>query len=154
VYNPEIGFYGAQSAAPVFKKIADRCMRPKLIAAQYINNVPKPVLTSTGLPVGNYGYARDFEQVFSHIELPYINREKESWVRTITDKDGIHTIPQLFVKGQIPDLTGMGLRDALFLLDRIGVKVKVSGSGKVKWQSIPGGSWIVGTINYLEIILE
>lgn len=154
MYNPEIGFYGAQSAAPVFRKIADRCMRPKLLAGQYLNNVPKPVLTSDGLPVGNYGYAKDFELVFKHIELPYFNEEKESWVRTITDKDGIHTLPQLFVKGQIPDLTGMGLRDALFLLDKIGVKVKVHGRGKVKWQSIAPGTWNTGVFNELEINLE
>lgn len=154
IYNPEIGFYGAQSAAPVFKKIADRCMRPKLLAGQYLNMVPKPLLASTGLPVGNYGYSRDFEQLFKHIELPYYNDKEESWVRTISDKDGIHSLPQLFVKGQIPDLTGMGLRDALFMLDNVGLKIKVTGTGKVQSQSIPPGTWYKGIYNELEIYLD
>ncbi|MEP7196384.1 MAG: penicillin-binding protein [Saprospiraceae bacterium] len=154
LYNPEIGFYGAQSAAPVFRKIADRCMREKLHAGQYVNTVPKPILTSGGLPVGNYGFAKDFEQVFKHLELPFTNPDKELWIRTITDKDGIHSLPQLFVKAYIPDLTGMGLRDALFLLDKIGVRVKVYGTGKVVRQSITAGTLNSDKNSLLEINLE
>ncbi|HMX89250.1 MAG: PASTA domain-containing protein [Saprospiraceae bacterium] len=154
IYNPEVGFYGGQAAAPVFRKIADRCMRPKLLASQVLNAVPKPVLASEGLPVGNYGYQRDFEQVFKHIELPYFRQDQESWVRTIADKDGVHTLPQTVVKGLIPDLTGMGLRDALFLLDQVKIRVKIHGSGKVKWQSIPPGAWTSDQREVIELILE
>ena len=42
----------------------------------------------------------------------------------------------------IPNLTGMGLRDALFLLEKRHLKVKVQGVGKVTSQSIAAGSKI------------
>ena len=38
-----------------------------------------------------------------------------------------------------PDVTGMGARDAVFLLESRGLKVKVHGRGKVKTQSYPAG---------------
>jgi cell division protein FtsI (penicillin-binding protein 3) len=43
-------------------------------------------------------------------------------------------------KGLVPDVTGMGARDAVFLLENIGVKAKVRGRGKVKSQSIFAGT--------------
>ena len=42
----------------------------------------------------------------------------------------------------VPDLTGMGLRDALFLLEKRHLKVKVQGVGKVIGQSIAAGNKI------------
>ena len=42
-----------------------------------------------------------------------------------------------------PDVTGMGARDAVYLLESRGLKVKVHGRGKVKSQSYPAGRAIV-----------
>ena len=41
-----------------------------------------------------------------------------------------------------PDVTGMGARDAVYQMERRGVKVKVQGRGKVKYQSLPAGKTI------------
>ena len=41
-----------------------------------------------------------------------------------------------------PDVTGMGARDAVYQLERRGLKVKVQGRGKVKHQSFPAGKTI------------
>ena len=42
-----------------------------------------------------------------------------------------------------PDVTGMGAKDAVYLLESRGLKVKLHGWGKVKRQSIPAGRKIV-----------
>ena len=39
----------------------------------------------------------------------------------------------------VPDVTGMGARDAVFLLEKRGVKVTRVGRGKVNSQSLPAG---------------
>ena len=44
--------------------------------------------------------------------------------------------------GMMPDVTGMGLKDAVYLLEQQGVKVWVKGRGRVRVQSIPAGSRI------------
>lgn len=155
IYNPKQGgYYGGQAAAPVFRKIADRCMRDQNKVAQCVNEQPKPVLTGDILPVGNHGYSGDFRALFGFIGLPYLDQRKSEWVRTQSDKNGIYTLPQHFDKSRVPDLMGMGLRDAMFLLDRHGVQVLVSGSGKVVSQNInPGTPWAV-TGRRIEIHLE
>ena len=43
---------------------------------------------------------------------------------------------------QMPDVRGMGLRDALFLLESRGLRVRFTGSGAVTRQSIPAGETI------------
>ena len=40
----------------------------------------------------------------------------------------------------MPDVMGMGARDAVFMLEKLGVKVRLSGMGHVKGQSIPAGT--------------
>ena len=40
---------------------------------------------------------------------------------------------------QMPDVKGMGASDALYLLEDLGVKVRLSGKGRVRYQSIPAG---------------
>ena len=39
----------------------------------------------------------------------------------------------------VPDMTGMGARDAVYMLEKRGVKVKLSGRGKVTKQSLDAG---------------
>ena len=41
-----------------------------------------------------------------------------------------------------PDVTGMGARDAVYQLERRGMKVRLHGRGKVKHQSFPAGKTI------------
>ena len=51
--------------------------------------------------------------------------------------------PKVYGENVTPDVTGMGARDAVYLLESRGLKVKVHGRGKVKSQSYPAGKTIV-----------
>ena len=46
-------------------------------------------------------------------------------------------------KGIMPDVTGMGAKDAVYQLESRGLKVKLNGRGKVKKQTYPAGKQIV-----------
>ena len=48
--------------------------------------------------------------------------------------------PKDIREGIMPNVKGMGLRDAIYLLESKGLKVEVLGVGKVRKQSLPGGS--------------
>ena len=41
---------------------------------------------------------------------------------------------------RVPNVVGMGAKDAVYLLESAGLKVQLSGMGKVKSQSIPAGN--------------
>jgi cell division protein FtsI (penicillin-binding protein 3) len=47
----------------------------------------------------------------------------------------------------MPNVVGMGLKDALYLLESRGLDVSFSGSGMVRWQSIPAGRKIAAGEN-------
>ena len=44
---------------------------------------------------------------------------------------------------RVPNVKGMGAKDAVYLLESLGLKVQLSGMGKVKSQSIPAGNTLV-----------
>ncbi|MDQ3141332.1 MAG: transpeptidase family protein [Bacteroidota bacterium] len=145
IYNPTAGgYYGAQAAAPVFDKIAKHCMRQQGIAGEILNEQAKPVLAQESLPVNNFGHAEDFRNIFKHIGLPFKHKQNGNWIRTFSDDEGVYTVSVEQTKNSVPDVNGMGLRDALFLLDKAGVKTMVHGMGKVRSQSIPAGLFAKG----------
>jgi len=45
---------------------------------------------------------------------------------------------------KMPDVKGMGARDAVYLLEKKGVSVQLSGTGDVRTQSIPAGATLRG----------
>ena len=52
----------------------------------------------------------------------------------------------------VPNVQGMGLRDALYLLENRGLRVQVTGAGMVRRQSIsPGQRFTPGTTIQLEL---
>lgn len=55
--------------------------------------------------------------------------------------------------GRMPDVRGMGLKDALFLLESRGLKVRFSGQGAVATQSIAAGTRL-GSGQTVELILK
>jgi cell division protein FtsI (penicillin-binding protein 3) len=153
VYNPQqMGYYGAEAAAPVFRKIADRCMRGEFSKTAVVNLEPKAVLANERLPIGNKGYATDFENVFKHIGLPWNNVESTHWISTVSGDDGIYSAAWNYDNKSMPDLRGMGLRDAMYIMDSYGVRLIPQGKGKIVSQSIPPGVDIQnGTVQlYLE----
>ena len=68
------------------------------------------------------------------------NSEGSTWSKSTAAADGTTTITAIEVgDGRVPDVRGMGLSDALYLLESCGLKVTHTGSGAVKSQSIPAG---------------
>ena len=57
--------------------------------------------------------------------------------------------------GMVPDVRGLGLRDAVYLLEAQGLKVRVSGQGVVKNQSIaPGNKALKGQTIGLQLTTD
>ena len=48
--------------------------------------------------------------------------------------------PQKVYKGMVPDVKGMGLKDALYLLEQEGLFVHIKGKGRVRAQSVAPGT--------------
>jgi cell division protein FtsI (penicillin-binding protein 3) len=68
--------------------------------------------------------------------------EAPIWGKALTAQDGVQLSEQRVSSHVMPDVTGMGARDAIYMLESRGIKVKINGVGRVKSQSIPSGRGI------------
>ena len=83
------------------------------------------------------GYAADISTVFAHIGLRDPKLEPTSFVKL---RGGANRPGEIvLMKEVMPDVRGLGLRDAVYLLEKNGLKVQVSGKGKVKRQEPEAG---------------
>ncbi|MCG8341007.1 MAG: transpeptidase family protein [Cytophagales bacterium] len=138
VDNPK-GFRqcGSNVTAPVFKEIADK------IAAKDIdmnNTFVKEDKDKNSFLRSSVGKKTDFIQVCHALNIAYTDNIDEEWVRTTVQGNTITWQPiGNNSEKQVPNVIGMTLKDALFLLENRGLSVVVQGKGKVRTQSLLPG---------------
>jgi len=62
------------------------------------------------------------------------------WVSTRRGEGVIDIVEKEVIDNLTPDVVGMCLKDAIFLLENVGLKVVVNGRGTVRRQSIQPGT--------------
>ena len=81
------------------------------------------------------------------VVIPDVKEGDAASANLILDRLGISkhitSSPKSYSKAVTPDVTGMGARDAVYLLESRGLKVKLQGRGKVKSQSYPAGKEVM-----------
>jgi len=153
IYNPEKskGYYGSAVAGPVFKEIAEKMYATKAINQKPINQ-QAPTWAAAKLPSSSSGFANDFEYVFRSIGIKYDGDSDSDWTTFDPKESNVSFVSKEYQKGVVPDVRGMGLRDALYLLENAGLKVKAVGFGKILTQSLRPGLKIDGQT--IELRLE
>src|SRR5690606_31895977 len=129
IQNPRNGYYAATVAGPVFNEIAQRVYANDISMYQSYNSfksvsnnvdpeIKKGSMDATNRLYAEFGVKNSVNKTDA-ISASYENKESEI--------------------GRVPDLIGMGLRDALYILGNAGFKVSVNGKGKVVNQSLEAG---------------
>ncbi len=137
----ENGIYGGEVAGPVFKEIAEKCYSLKMELHPSLNEAPPMALEDYELPVHEVGAREDFVSIYNYLDLPYANNPNTDWTVSQAQNDTISLLTRVINdKNEVPNVKGMGLRDALFILENKGLHVKVIGNGKVTAQSINPGT--------------
>jgi cell division protein FtsI (penicillin-binding protein 3) len=143
INSPSKGiYYGGLVAGPVFKEVAEKVYSGSLDFIEPINQ--KPVLL-TKVPEVIKTRGSELEGVCKTFSIPSKSASSESkYVSRINfDSTKVVLVPNnvegLLKKGVVPDLQGMSVKDALYLLENNGFNVKVFGVGTVKRQSIEAG---------------
>lgn len=149
VDNPQNGkYYGSDVAAPVFRKIADNIYRSDLELHPFI---AKKFQTEKGVfPVVQSGFQADLDLICQKLNLNIWQGDSEhaQWVDAKRDDElkAIKWRKKNINQNEIPDVKGMTLRDALPLLENLGLRVAFEGDGRVANQSrTPGEELIVGS---------
>jgi len=137
-------YYAAKVALPVFKEIADKVYASALNLHRELKFV-EPSFTQD-LPLITMSDKSDVKVVLdqvklsSHFHNDSIHQDETDWVIGSAQDNSIAIQPVLVSAGKMPDVRGMGAKDALYILERKGVKVNIQGLGRVKKQSVSPGT--------------
>lgn len=131
-------YYGAQLGVPVFKTIADKLYTTKIGGWKLnIDSLGKDKsLVAKAAPgqdlfylLKTFGYAPTIESktsILSSVQADSLRR--------------FQILSRKVTGMTMPNVIGMGLKEALNLLENEGVKVKISGTGAVAMQSLEAGA--------------
>ncbi len=147
--------YGGIHCCPVFKKIAEGVM-----AKNHKTNYEAAIDTTalrTAPPMMQSGNLVALSEVLKELKLPHRNNyhtsEGLAWGQPLNQ--GSLLLNNESTQKGLPSVIGYGLRDAVYRLERMGVKVKVSGFGRVVAQSFPPGSPIkAGMVVQIQLSTE
>ena len=142
-------YYGNIVAGTVFREISDRVFATRFYRDFRAENSKdsKPVAPEAG-----NGYRDDIDEVLSEFDVRYKRTSSEDWVATRESGDTIRLATVKQQQGLVPDVRGMSLRDAVYLLENAGLRVRYNGKGKVLRQSPEHGSrYFEGTVVSLEM---
>ena len=144
--------YAAEIAAPVFRKVSDVVYQRYL--HKPLSEVEPTAMDSLHmrLPYIRAGYRPDLDLVCSQLGIKTENLSVQQWVKTRVATDTVMWIDNQAAPSLIPDVRGMRLRDALYLLENLGMKVAFEGKGRIITQSLnPGGAIPKGKTIYLKL---
>jgi cell division protein FtsI (penicillin-binding protein 3) len=154
VDSPKRGNWsGAQVAAPIFREVADKAMARD--AASQRPLLARAPVNKTHVPKVQAGVQDELMEVCQQLGVSTHSRaEGDDWVRAASDSQArsLTLQPAAVRPGRVPDVQGLTLRDALFLLENRGLRVRALGSGRVQRQSIAAGSPVRrGSVIMLEL---
>lgn len=132
---------GGGMAGMVFKNIAEQTYVRKVQLAVEDCKIDSTLQKHPPLKNGNWDYS---QTVLAALQFPAGNLEQAAdWVKV--KHDSITYQPQaIALNGSlVPDVREMGARDAVYLLEKSGLRVNLTGAGKVVSQSFPPGQKMV-----------
>jgi cell division protein FtsI (penicillin-binding protein 3) len=131
--------YGALVAAPVFREVADFAYKSYLM-----NNEFKKTVTINKPALIRAAYKADIQVISNELgfqyELPKNSDENTDWLLGRVRGDSLLFTNNKMLNALVPNVTGMSLRDALYVLENRGLQVVFHGKGKVKHQSLRIGT--------------
>ena len=136
---------GNLHCGPVFRRVAETVM------AQELHTDYKRAKDSLSVahPFVNGGNVMAAERVLGYLGVKYADNFRGetgtfAWGVASSSSDGVFLSKTTMEEGLVPDVKGYGLRDAVYRLERLGLKVRCVGSGRVTGQSLQPGRKVQG----------
>ena len=144
IQKPGLPASGGLMAGSVFGKIAER-VYAKNLRFDIRNAIDS---TTNVIPAVKAGEMNEALYVLDKLNVPTQKqfpeqKKKELWGHTQEAPSAVILQGQKMSASTVPSVIGMGAKDAVYLLESKGLRVRLNGIGRVKNQSIAGGSRIV-----------
>ncbi|HMN31746.1 MAG TPA: penicillin-binding protein [Chitinophagaceae bacterium] len=128
--------YGGQLALPVFKEVANRLYA---INTHNVNSIAKHKKVKNNFDFKNIK-GTQYNILNARLKFDTKMIQENSIVMSKDTNGNILSKIGEIQLSKVPNVEGMGLRDAIYLLEKSGLKVHSTGKGKVVSQSIEPGS--------------
>jgi cell division protein FtsI (penicillin-binding protein 3) len=150
VNSPSNGvYYGNLVAGTVFREISDKVYSTRFFR-DYTPANKEDIKPS--VPEAGNGYRADINEVLRNLNVRYRRTADDDWVATRESGDTIRLAGVKLQNGLVPDVRGMSLRDAIYLLENSGLRVRYNGKGRVLRQSPEHGArYSEGTVVSLDM---
>ncbi|MCB9173094.1 MAG: transpeptidase family protein [Flavobacteriales bacterium] len=143
-------YYGNLVAGPIFKEVADKIYSTSFDIHKPLES--RDAMAVSKIPYSKDGSLKDLVKVYAELDVKTRRRGKVGeWASVSTSEKQVEIQSKKVNSTLVSNVVGMGIKDALFILENQGLEVKFKGNGVVKTQSILPGSKI---INGSTIILE
>jgi cell division protein FtsI (penicillin-binding protein 3) len=145
--------YGGDVSAPVFKEIADKIYAQDLKLND--KNSDRIYLAQTGneYPYIQAGQAEELQMICNRFGISnHLDGQGGYWVKSVPDANSITWKTNPTETPTVPDVSGLPLRDALYVLENKGLRVVYQGKGRVKNQSLSPGTPVQSN-NVINLIL-
>lgn len=132
-------YYGGPLAGPVTKRVADYLYnrdpdRSRHMQTDGSRHYPRRI---------KGGSIAEIREVAGELSPRVRTSSRQGWGRALTDSLARVSVEALDApQDRMPDVRGLGLKDALYLLESRGLRVAFSGRGAVRQQSIAAGTRI------------
>ena len=132
--------YGGVVSAPVFREVADKIYASTLSNHPFFNSAN----INDSSSYNYYGLKNDISKILGVLNLPYLDSAAAGYWRIINMHDNkviLNAINNpLTQSSTMPRVVGLGLKDAIYMLENYGLKVTAGGRGKVIYQSLQEGT--------------
>jgi cell division protein FtsI (penicillin-binding protein 3) len=137
IYNPSRGgYYGGEVAGPVFREIADNIYNSMIEVHDALNEGPRPVLYAGQLPNRDAGYLNEITRVLDYVNVNLDSLPATELAVVDAGDERVDIKPWDPAAQKFPNVRGMRLRDAVYVLENEGYRVHPKGVGRVtdqKW---------------------
>jgi cell division protein FtsI (penicillin-binding protein 3) len=143
-------YYGNDVAGPVFREIADKVYAT---STEIHKELQADTSSKLKTPLAKIATKNDIDITSKKLAIKAKDNSGDAeWVSTTSDNSGLKLNKQKAMQAGIPNVLGMGLKDAIFLLENSGASVRINGRGTVTKQVPQAGSKIAkGTQVYIEL---
>ena len=145
-------YYGILLAGPVANNIMTYIHANDPTLHAEVERAPAPY-SPKKIKAGN---SDDVNEISRRLSAHHSTADKgKEWSKASIDVGGNSTVSGMeFELGTVPDVRGMGLSDALYLLESVGLTVTHSGYGAVRTQSIDPGRMITDDNRTIHLTLK
>ena len=123
----------------VFKNVAER------VYAATVRMAADELLIDSALakaPLVKGGSLKSVDYVLKKLDIDHKTEKASEWVKAYNDSTELVLKPLPIIENLVPSVVGMGAKEAVYLLEKSGMMVALSGSGRVVSQSLQPGARI------------